>query len=477
MREYLPEYIRGIISRIRNQGYEAHVAGGAVRDQLLGRPAKDFDLVTDARPEQVAEIAGACGWRTVQELGRNFGTVVLVVAGNAVEVATYRGEVSGQEPRSQQTFGKSLIEDLARRDFTINAMAMNLQGRVIDPFNGGKDLADKVIRTVGKAAERFAEDGLRMFRACRFTAELGFAVDHTVLEAISENLTLVNNLSLERVREEIKRTLLAPWPHLGLAVLVASGLAGTECSVKEYGQCRRVPVLPELHRLAGLTQNPRYHNWDVWEHTLRTVAATPQDYVLRWAALLHDAGKGLPGVRSRDEDGQPTDHGHERAGAIIAADVLERFQLPGKLRRRVAWLVARHMRFHAQDGENINTLTRWVRKEARSGEFRNSADLAQAFYQLGELCRADLLATGRFFQGNATFNWAERTAEMARKMPVHTTDVLYDPGELSAVLDGKAVLGVFLPDVLRRIQDGSVGNTREEVIEAARKWMRRHFAL
>ncbi|SDF28698.1 CCA tRNA nucleotidyltransferase [Sporolituus thermophilus] len=476
MIETVPSAVRTILTALVESGHAAYIAGGAVRDFLAGRPVNDYDIATSARPDAVKAIAAGRGWQVVDRLGTNYGVVMVVVDGTGVEVATFRGERYGEDSHrpAQVWYADTIEEDLGRRDFTVNAMAMDVAGNIIDPFGGRRDLAARLIRTVGDPGRRFGEDALRMLRACRFAAQLGFAIDDAVLAAIGANLGRMAGLSLERVRLELDKLLLGDYPHLGLAALVATGLAGASCRVKEHGEYQVVAILPELNHLVGLPQNPAYHAWDGWRHTLETVRRTPSDLTLRWAALLHDIGKGLPGVRAFCPDGQPTDHGHDRAGAKLAAAIAARLRFPAQRRERLVWLVANHMRFHFYAAQPPAVVLRWVRREARSGRFASSAELADAFAQLAELGAADAAATGQGRRpGEAAKQFGGYVRQLAAAMPVHTRDLAYDAGKLKTVLGDGQAMGEFLRAALRRVQDGQLENEPAALCAAASKWRQR----
>ena len=477
--EPVPAHIRQILTNLNAAGYAAYVVGGAVRDLLRGVVPHDYDVATDARPDDVFRVAQQSGWQVKGGLGRNYGVVLLVVDGRQTEVATFRGERYGYDSHrpSEVWYASSLPEDLGRRDFTMNAMALAADGAFIDPYGGRADVAAGIIRAVGDPGVRFAEDGLRMFRACRFAAQLGFSVEGATLAAMGDHLDRVTGLSLERVRQELDKLLVAPNAPEGLHCLVQSGLAGANCCVRKEGVCRSVPLLPELTHLVSMPQNPAFHAYDCWRHTLETVRHSPPDYVLRWATLLHDVAKGWPGIRGRGRNGQITDYGHDDCGAALADAILTRLAVPAAVRRRVVWLVGQHMRFHFHVHDAPHSVDRWVRAEARSGRFRTTGAMREAFGQLVELGRADTLASG--FSGS-TLPMVEAfgvsLTRVVAAMPVHTADVAYDRDELLEITGGADQLGPFLQNALRRIQDGTLLNDRGSVAAAARRWRQRREA-
>lgn len=473
----LPVTVKKLLTVLEQAGYQTYVVGGAVRDFLLGKVPGDYDIATSAKPEQVVELAYEQGWRVIDKLGHNFGVVMVVVEGQKFEVATFRGERYGEDSHRPEAvwYADTLEMDLARRDFTVNAMAVSLSGAVIDPFGGQIDLARRVVRAVGNPHQRFQEDALRMFRACRFAGQLGFDLDEQTRDAISAKLERVRGLSLERVRSELEKMLLAPHCRLSLNCFVVTGLSECCCRIKDNGEYHVVAILPELSHLVDLPQNPFFHKYDGWRHTLATVENVTSNLTLRWAALLHDIAKGLPGIRA-ERDNQPTDHGHDRAGEHIADKVLARFQMPTKFRQRVCWLVARHMRFYVYLNGNWQSAVRWLREEARSGVFRNRTELQEAFAQLTKLCAADIKAAGH--NGVAVQDalaFGDYLDKLTYTMPVHTSDLPCRMEELLSALDGQHTrMGPFLKIALSRVQDGNLACTHEAILKAASKWVSRN---
>ncbi len=492
MRTELPVYVQKILQALLQNGYEAYVVGGAVRDLLLGRAPHDYDISTNARPAAVAALCHRRGWQTVEGLGANFGCVTAVLDGAAVEITTFRGETYGGAHRPEKIwYAQTLREDCSRRDFTVNALAMDLSGQVYDFYGGLSDLQNKLLRTVGRARTRYTEDALRMLRACRFVAQLGFSYtqDDDLLPPFGEAGTpyyLPENfrfpteccagLSLARVRSELDKLLLAPFAGRGLMLALATGLTDASCRSRTDGRDTAVPILPELRHLAGLQQNPRFHKYNVWEHTLCAIDNSPADPAVRWALLLHDLGKGLPGIRILKTDGQPSDPGHEAASADMAAAILRRLEYAEKFTQRVVWLVARHMRFAPMLLTGEKALLRWLRSEATSGLFHNSADMAQAFSQLSKVFLADMGATHA--AANAALmqegrELARQTLELARSMPVTASDLAVGGKDLLELIPQPAMKTIFAY-LLARVQSGNLANERQLLLAAVRKYLRRH---
>jgi len=306
---------------------ELVVVGGAVRDELLGRPHSDWDLATRLLPQAVMARAQAAGLKVIPT-GLQHGTVTVLVEGRPVEVTTFRSDgdyLDGRRPESVR-LGVTLEEDLSRRDVTINDMALPLGGGdLVDPFGGQRDLAAGLIRAVGDPLQRFKEDGLRPLRACRFAAQLGFAVEAATLAAIPARLEVARKVSVERVCTELDKLLRGAEPGHGLTLLADSGLLDL--------------WLAELRPMLGCGQN-RHHQHDVWTHTLEVVRFTPAEPGLRWAALLHDVGK--PGTRSSGLDGEAHFHGHEARSLELAAAILDRLRASHALRDEVLALIRHH---------------------------------------------------------------------------------------------------------------------------------------
>jgi tRNA nucleotidyltransferase/poly(A) polymerase len=310
------------------------VVGGTVRDRLLGRPGGDWDLATALLPEAVMDRARAAGVRAIPT-GLQHGTVTLVEGGQTFEVTTFRGDgayLDGRRPESV-TLGAPLEQDLARRDFTINAMAVpaaalereDWPGALVDPHGGRRDLEDGLIRAVGDPLARFGEDGLRCLRACRFQAQLGFRIERATLAAVPRRLEVAGKVAVERVLVELTKLLCGPEPGLGLQTMAATGLLDL--------------WLAELRPMIGCGQN-RHHRYPVWEHVLEVVRRAPPEPDLRWAALLHDAGK--PAARTVDVKGEVHFNGHEALSEALAGAILARLRAGHALTRQVTALVRHH---------------------------------------------------------------------------------------------------------------------------------------
>ena len=353
------EAVAGLARQFARRGYELVLVGGSVRDVFLGRSHSDLDLATDARPDQVLQIAA--GWADkVWETGIEFGTIGLRKGDTVCEITTYRSEeYQPGSRRPEVRYGTSLEADLSRRDFTVNAIAARLPSlEIVDPFGGLRDLRAKVLRTPGKPEDSFNDDALRMLRAARFAAQLGFAVVPEVQAAMTAMAGQLSVVSAERISAELTKLMLAPGPDgpvRGIAVLVDTGLADQ--------------VLPEVPKLR-LEIDEHFRHKDVYQHSLMVLARATTlepaygldgDLVLRLAALLHDIGK--PRTRRVLPDGRVAFHHHEVVGAAMARDRLKALRFPSAVVSDVSELIALHLRFHGYgEGEwTDSAVRRYVR--------------------------------------------------------------------------------------------------------------------
>lgn len=336
-----------LIEAFRARGHELWLVGGALRDRLMGKPGVDRDYATDALPDEIEVIGHELGARMIT-VGKRFGTVGVNIEGRWSEITTFRGESYSNGTRwPDVTFGTTIEEDLARRDFTVNAIAENaVTGELLDPWGGREDIERRIIRAVREPVERFREDPLRILRGIRFVSQLDFALEENTRRGMCETVDLLATLSQERVTAEIDRLLQGVNPAAGLEAL------------REVGA---LPVvLPELAPMPGCEQN-RFHRFDVWGHTVATVQAIAVDgadvRLRRWTALLHDLGK--PAVRHRKTNGEWGFYRHEIAGATMAVEMLERLRLGRRESDLIALLVRRHMdRPDPEDGRAVRRFMR-----------------------------------------------------------------------------------------------------------------------
>ncbi len=326
--------------RFAAAGHALALVGGPVRDAMLGRLQNDLDLTTSARPEVTEKLLA--GWaEATWDIGRAFGTIGARKGDWVIEITTYRSDAYDPDSRKPQVaYGDSLVGDLGRRDFTINAMAVSIPGQVFeDPYGGIADLAHRLIRTPGRPEDSFSDDPLRMMRAARFAAQLGFTVAPEVVAAMTDMAERIDIISAERVRDELVKLVCAPYPRLGLSLLVETGLADR--------------VLPELPALR-LERDEHHRHKDVYEHTLtvleQAIELEPRlggpgpDLVSRLAALMHDIGK--PKTRKFVGDGAVTFHHHDVVGAKLTRKRMQALRFSGDQIDAVSKLVELHLRFH-----------------------------------------------------------------------------------------------------------------------------------
>lgn len=366
----LPEEAVRLFELFAAAGEELYLVGGYVRDRLRGVEAVDLDMATSAEPARSTEILESEGIRVVP-LGVEFGTVGAVVGEGMVEITTFRSEevYPPGDRHPEVRFGRSIERDLLRRDFTVNAMAMDRCGRVVDPAGGLRDLQRRVLRTPGDAGETMREDPLRMLRAFRFGAQLDFRLDEGVLQAVEAAAGAISEVAAERCCRELDR-LMEVFDGVAVSRAVSamadSGLLGA--------------LLPELRPLLDSRGEDQgsHHDLDAWEHTLKVLAATGPDICLRWSALLHDAAKPL--TRSV-EGGEVHYIGHESIGERVALKVAERLRFSRRRRRCVALLVANHLR-------PLSYGPQWTDRAVR----RLARDAGEHLDRLLELAAADAKA-------------------------------------------------------------------------------------
>jgi poly(A) polymerase len=402
----------------KSKGFTLALVGGPVRDAILGRLGNDLDFTTNARPEDSKKILQS--WAdNVWETGIEFGTVAGKRADTTVEVTTYRSETYNPESRNPEVkYGDSIDGDLSRRDFTINAMALELTGDTpvfIDPFNGLQDLAAKLLRTPGRAGDSFTDDPLRMMRAARFAAQLDFELEADVFTAIKDLATRIEIISAERVRDEFIKILMSNNPRTGITLLVDSGLADH--------------VLPEIPKLR-LEVDEHHHHKDVYEHSITVLEQAIShearlggpNLVIRLTALLHDIGK--PKTRAFIEGGGVSFHHHEVVGARLAKKRLQALRFDNDTIDAVELLTALHLRFHGYGDDD------WTDSAVR----RYVRDAGELLTHLHVLTRADCTTRNK--------NKADRLSARYDSLEVRI-ESLMEQEELSKIrpdLDGTQVM-------------------------------------
>jgi tRNA nucleotidyltransferase (CCA-adding enzyme) len=444
--DLVPSDVLGLCKRLRERGKRGWIVGGCVRDLLRGGRAKDWDVCTDARPEEVMRM-----FPKVIPTGIQHGTVSVLMKGTPYEVTTLRGEgayTDGRRPDAVE-FVDDITADLARRDFTVNAIALDpVDGHVIDPFGGQADLAARVLRAVGKAEDRFGEDGLRVLRAARFSATLELSIDPDTEAAMGSERSLATfkKVSAERVRDEWMKAMLANKPSVAFEVMRRAGLLAITC--------------PEVLESVGCEQN-KWHAYDVWGHAMACLDGCKPEPVLRVAALLHDVGK--PRTRAfSDKTNDYTFYEHERVGAEIAEPILSRLRFSNDERAKVCALIRHHLICY-EEGWTDAAVRRWLR--------RVTPELAPDLYEIGF---ADARGKGR--DASADIVNIERLRErvealLAAGAALSTRDLALNGRDLMSELglSPGRVIGETLEKLVEVVTDAPELNTREGLLEAARR--------
>ncbi|MFY9341792.1 MAG: HD domain-containing protein [Planctomycetota bacterium] len=442
----VPADVIGIVAKLRDAGARAWLVGGGVRDALRGQPAADWDIATDAPPDRLLVV-----FPRAVPTGLKHGTVTVVVGERHYEVTTLRGETTytdGRRPDAVQFVG-DIAADLARRDFTVNAIAVDpTTGAVIDPFGGLRDLAAGVLRAVGDPCARFAEDGLRVLRAARFRATLGFELDPATAAAIGPTLGTFAKVSAERVRDEWCKTMRAAQPSRAFELMRETGMLAITC--------------PELLEGVGLSQN-KWHEFDVWKHAMACLDACTGDPVLRIAALLHDVGK--PRTRAfSDKTKDWTFYEHDRIGAEIADPICERLKFSNDERQRIVALVRHHL-FHYDQWSDA-AVRRWIR---RVGQER-----LEDLFRLGEAdVRGKAVAVGaedlqplQALREHVARVLAAGAVLSARDLAVDGHDLMRELG-----MPPGPALGVVIDRLLDQVLADPARNERATLLALAREFV------
>ena len=443
----VPDAALHVIGLLEAAGKRAYVVGGCVRDALLGRAMNDWDITTSARPDEVKAIMAAAGIKTA-DTGIKYGTVTVLADGQAFETTTFRSDGAysdGRHPDSVELLG-SIEGDLARRDFTVNAMAYNPREGIVDLHGGMEDLKAGILRCVGDAHTRFAEDALRIMRGLRFSAQLGFAIEKGTAEAIHADAGLLGRVSAERIAAELSKLVCAP--YMGKVLLEFSDVVST--------------VLPEIAPSIGFDQRNRHHCYTVWEHCVHTSEhAAPEDLTMRYAALFHDIGK--PACFFMGDDGQGHFYGHRTVSSDLFARIAKRLKLPRKLADQVELLV----RYH---DANLPTTAKGMRHWA----LKFGRDTVRQIFELHR-CDVSALAPDIVHEALANIDAAQAFFEDAiSEVQVSSTRDL--------AVNGRDLLGLGLPEgpaigkalgaLLEAVVDGELENEPQALLAYASE----HFA-
>ena len=432
----LPENVKKIIDELENAGYEAYAVGGCVRDSILGRIPNDWDITTSAKPEEVKKI-----FKRTVDTGLKHGTVTVLMGKETYEVTTYRidGEYEDSRHPKSVEFTSNLKEDLLRRDFTINAMAYNDTSGLVDIFGGMEDIEKKTIRCVGVAKERFTEDALRLLRAIRFAAQLGYTIEEETYEAIRELAPTLGKISAERIQAELNKTIVSDNPGM-LKTAYELGLT------KEF--------IPELDKCFETKQNNPHHCYTVGDHIINSVGNIENTKVLRLTMLLHDIAK--PECLKTDEDGIDHFHGHQVKSSEKAKEILRRLKYDNDTIDRVSKLV----RYH---DERLEAGTKIMRRAMnRIG--------AEAFPDIFKVWRADIDAQSDYMREDKLQRLKQNIADyeeiIAKDECVCLKDLAVTGRDLidNGIPSGPA-LGEILNLMLSEVIDNPENNNKEYLLE------------
>ena len=444
MKIKVPQEVVKIASILKEGGFRSYLVGGAVRDQLLGHIATDYDLCTDALPEDVISL-----FRKVIPTGIKHGTVTVLMKGQGYELTTFRidGKYSDGRRPDAISFTGDLTEDLKRRDFTINSIAYDvLEKKIYDPNGGQEDLKKGIIRAIGVPEERFREDGLRSIRACRFASQLEFSIEEHTLAGIGHCLFNIPDLSKERIYEELVKIMKTRRPSKAIYLFQKTGILSL--------------ILPELSECAGVSQKGM-HDYDVFEHLLYSCdAAVPGDIDLRFAALFHDLGK--PEVKQIGKDGIATFYNHEKVSVKIADKIMDRYRFPNVRRKKILHLIDNHMFHYTKDWTDAA-----VRRFIRKVEVEHLEDLYN-------LRMADINGMTRESAPEDYYGLAElklRIADILEQENAFTIkDLAVNGRDLMMELDmkGGPKIGQVLEFLLEAVLDDPSQNNRDQLLIMAR---------
>jgi poly(A) polymerase len=436
--EPVAQQAKEICLKLQDAGYRALLAGGCVRDMILGKRPGDYDIVTSATPQEILPL-----FARTRPVGVQFGVILVIVEGVPYEVATFRQDgayVDGRHPQSVSFSNEE--EDARRRDFTINALFYDPRiGELLDYVNGLEDLDNQIVRAVGEPRLRFQEDRLRLLRAIRFSARLGYAIEEETLAALQAEKEGICDISVERVRDELIRIFTGANAHQALHLLEETGLLEI--------------LLPEVYALRGVEQPPQFHpEGDVLTHTALALSCLPPEPSpsLALGLLFHDLGKK---ETASEKDGRICFHGHAKKGADMAWEICQRLRMPKKLTARIVWLVENHMKIHLFPDMRLNKKKQLVREEG--------------FEELLELARCDCLAShGDLAAVEATETWCavQQQEELSPQLFLTGDDLIalgYKPGR-------------HFREKLEKMEeaqlDGIVANKEEAVV-----YLKKHFPL
>lgn len=438
----LPKKVKWIINTIQAAGFEAYAVGGCIRDSILGRTPDDWDITTSAKPEDVKAL-----FRRTLDTGIQHGTVTVMLEREGFEVTTYRVDgkyEDGRHPK-EVSFTASLTEDLKRRDFTINAMAYNEEIGLVDIFNGLEDLRNGIIRCVGNPEKRFGEDALRMLRAIRFSAQLGYVIEENTKAAVRKLAPTLNRISAERILVELTKLLLSPNPDY-LRIAYDTGVTNV--------------FFPEWDRVMETPQNHPHHCYGVGEHILHSLKEVPPDKVLRFAMLFHDIAK--PVTMKTDNEGITHFHGHAQAGEQMSRAILKRFRMDKHTINQVSRLVLYHDYINGVEPDS---------KIVRRAVHKIGEDI---FPSLFVVSCADIMAQSDYMRKEKLANvkaWEDCYQEVQKAEACISLKNLAISGKdlMEAGIPAGKKLGSILDSLLLEVLENPDKNTREYLLSKALK--------
>ena len=433
----MPKEVLFILNKLNEEGFDAYIVGGCVRDKLLGLHSHDYDITTSAKPDEIKRVFK--DFKTIL-IGEEFGTVGVLVDETLYEVTTFRidGKYLNFRKPENVTFSKSLRKDLERRDFTINAMAMDSSGELYDPFGGKKDLDDKVLRAVGSPHERIKEDAIRILRAIRFAGRFDFYIEDELFDAISFERKLLKKISPERIFDEFSKMITSERPSYYLLLMDETGVLDV--------------IFPELKRTVGFSQFSPYHDKTLFDHLVCVMDEVKPDLALRLAALFHDISK--VDTLSIGEDGRGHFYGHEVLGADLVSEILKRYRVSNKIIDKVKILILDHMKVHSEMTDKA--LRRQIKRVGRD----NVLDLY-------DLLIADCKCTRIDRDASFIIKRKNRVKELLDEKEMKTEKFLEINGNDIKALgfkEGK-IIGKILKDLENLVLDDPEKNKRDYLID------------
>ncbi len=439
----IPSVLKNFSSIFEENNFSCYLVGGALRNHFAGLLPTDYDFASDANPEDIMGM-----FKHVIPTGIKHGTVTVLYRGNSFEVTTFRveGEYTNSRHPDSIKYSPSILEDLKRRDFTINSIAMNLEtGELLDPHNGIQDIKHRRIKAIGNPTERFSEDGLRLMRACRFTSQLEFSLEPSTLSAVKSCKNNLRNVSAERIRDEVIKILQTRKPSISFKIMEETGILEI--------------VIPELLACRGVNQKG-YHDFDVLDHLLYSCDGGPSDdFILRLAALLHDIGK--PASMKTDNDGIPTFYNHDLISGRMAGKIMQRLKFSGNEIKKVTHLISNHM---------FNYTEEWTDSAVRRFISRTGVKNIDDLFKLRLADQFGMTNSEKY--SKHLYLFAERIESILKKDNAFTVKDLEITGhdlQNEAGIEKGPVIGIILNELLETVLDDPKMNNKSKLIEIAKK--------